>query len=165
MGKLRKFISRTIGTPSTTAKWAAMGFNVAQNNQRLDEEKIESIEGLKVEVDKICIDLIIQRSEYTSITKYESIEQEREILLNQFTKTSGVLGLCISILQVEADLHKNTEEAIKDMVDVIYEVLIEKGIDQKYVFGDDINKDLESLIRKLNVYYSFSKINPMWDFE
>ena len=163
MGKIFRFISRTIGTPGTTARWAAAGFWDAVKNNRFNLKKMESEKGLEKEVVKFCKSLINKRIQNTNITKYKSIAEEKKILLKQFSETSGLLGLCVTILKVEADLHKNTPEVIQDIVDVIYEELVKEGVGEKIIFGDG-SKDAESEWTFLG-YYTFSAMDPTIDYE
>ena len=163
MGKILRFISRTIGTPGTTARWAAAGFWDAVGNKRFNLKKMESEKGLEKEVVKFCKSLINKRMQLTNRTKYKSIAEEKKILLKQFSETSGLLGLCVSVLKVEADLHKNTPEAIKDMVDVMYEELVKKGVGEKIIFGDGM-VDAESEWT-FKLYYAFSATDPTFDYE
>tara|TARA_B100000795_G_C22709880_1_gene403105 strand:+ start:596 stop:1057 length:462 start_codon:yes stop_codon:yes gene_type:complete len=85
-------------------------------------------------------------------------DQEKKLIRDENNKTVGVLGLCISILKVEGDLHLNDYEAIKQIITIMAEELKSAGVGQKSIFGA-VNSH-NNLDEKINTFSIFAEKIP-----
>jgi hypothetical protein len=76
-----------------------------------------------------------------------NVPGEEQILIEQINKTTGLLGLCICFLKVEAELYLNSDANIIIMLEVIVEELIKVGLGERAIYGAGIENNIKNFLK------------------
>jgi hypothetical protein len=165
---LGKWLARK-GSIGSTARWAGEGFFNAVKANVIDLKSLENPSKATTEfalspvVDFLLgtrhLGLNYKELQMLDLDKVPPAKRKDfEMYLSEITTyrlfdCKGLLKLVLSVLKVEADLHKNTASAIRTFVEVADEELKRMNIGQRFIYGvslsaseDEIAKAKEYLI-------------------
>ena len=165
---LGKWLARK-GSIGSTARWAGEGFFNAIGAGIVDLEKLEdaSKSATQFELSAVVDFLLgtrhlglnykeLQMLDFDKIPSSKRRDYEmylRETSTYRLFGYEGLLKLVLSVLKVEADLHKNTEKSIRMFVEVADEELNRMNVGKRFIYGlshpaseDEVAKTREYLI-------------------
>ena len=76
-----------------------------------------------------------------------------EMVAREFKRTTGLLGLVVTVLRVENAIYSNTDEDVKAILEVCYAELINALIDKKVILGSKNSSCLD--------FFDFAKSDPI----